>query len=312
MIYLKTYETYFYEFEQDLKYNFENQIPFNSDNILSMLIEGYIQNIDDPEIKKEIEEHWNNVNEGFDWIKKKGAEFTQELSKKSEKAWIWIKKKGEEALQLIKDVLAKMDSVGANILKNLKNKLFSSYVKSEEFAKKVKKTNQPKLKQELSDVKELVQFYTDKFIKLLKDATGKALVGLFGKKELVTEKVTVGKLFKKILSTVEKIPPFSWLNSIAHLAEKGFNKTFEGLSKLSKNLGGPEARVPLIAGLLGILFEYKFKGGFKAGVLKPVAKLLGADPAIGTFITVVSIIATVIAGIHAIDTLAGHKLLGAH
>jgi len=288
MNYIKTYENYFNQFEKDLKYNFENQISFDHNTIMSQLLEGYINNIEDQEIKREIENFYNvneNINEGFDWIKKKGAEFTKELSNKSQKAWQWIKKKSEESLQIIKDVLTKMDSVGVNILKNLKNKLFTSYVKSEAFVKKVKNSEQSKLKQELSDIKNLVQFYTDKFIKLIKDAAGKALVGLFGKKELVTEKVTVGKLFKHILSIVEKIPPFSWLNSIAHLAEKGFNKTFEGLSNLSKKMGGPEAQVPLIAGLLGILFEYKFKDGFKAGVLKPVAKLLGADPTIATFIT---------------------------
>ena len=47
---------------------------------------------------------------------------------------------------------------------------------------------------------------------------------------------------KNVLSTwihgIEKIPPFSWLEKVAKLGERGANKIIEGLSFITNKLGG--------------------------------------------------------------------------
>ena len=111
------------------------------------------------------------------------------------------------------------------------------------------------------------------------------------------------------MKMIESIPPFSWLHELAKNAEKGLNYVIDMMNTISKKMGGPSVVIPITIGLLAILVEYQFKGAAKHGIIW-VAELITANPAFATILTALAYIATTIAGIHAIDKIAGGKIMG--
>ena len=316
---MKQHVPLFEEFEASVMQSYFNEPTEYTDfEIMNILTESYISSIVNVEVYDEIMLAWTQVNES--WIGDKAREFkdkakgvVDKLGDAAKQSWEWVQKNAKAAMEMIKEVANKVTTFTGDILQKGWSKFVGEFMKEPHLKEAVEKEDKNNIVKELGELAKLLKFILVDMPKKLIIAIKDALVGLFTKKEMTLESLneskTYLKIFRNLMRLVEKLPPFSWLHHIASLAEKGIDKAIEGMNGLSKALGGPVVTIPIIIGLLAILIEYQFKGAAK-GAIAWVSGLMTANPALGTVIAALAWIATVIAGIHAIDKLSGGKVLG--
>jgi hypothetical protein len=113
----------------------------------------------------------------------------------------------------------------------------------------------------------------------------------------VAEKLNIIKegsnMLDKLVHGLNSIPPFSWIDKLQKIGEKGANFIIKQLAFITEKLGGPYFELPIIAVLLGIAFEYNMKGLAKSGLLDVVGMF--SVPFVAPVIKMVGFVATMIA-----------------
>ncbi len=286
----------------------------------------------DVDIKTEIFESWEMLNEGFaDKIKDKANQFRQKVFKLQDKlgdvakdAWDKIKKNAKVAVEIIKNVISKIKEFWNKTKDYAINKLVDTIVNLYTFKEKVKEieaTDVTKIHVEFKNLKDVMSWLDKEFMNGFISSIKNALLGLFTKKaehvELATEQLNfllendehsdVSKpleFFKNLMKLVEKIPPFSWLSILASNIEKNIGKVIENLSSMIEQMGGPKIAIPTIIGLISIGVEYGIKSVSKHVIVSFAA------PGLETVLVSIGLVASVIASIHAIDKTFNGKILG--
>lgn len=153
---------------------------------------------------------------------------------------------------------------------------------------------------ELEMLKEVITFYQTKLYITLESQIVNALTKFLTSEEKempVAEKIQIIKegsnMIDKLVHGLNSIPPFSWIDKLQKVGEKGANFIIEQLSFITQKLGGPSFVLPITAVLLGIAFEYNMKGLAKHGLLDVVSMF--SLPFVAPIIKMVGLIATMIA-----------------
>jgi len=219
------------------------------------------------------------INESF-WDKltsrvDKAAEISDVLPDESESMLKKLMKKAGQAVNFIGKLLKSTKEWITNVIKEVMNKVSDSLRKNGKLHEAVKKAVHEDENNFVKDLKvsnSVYKFYKTELLGSLLTKMKDNLGNFLSKEqEPIPENFEYTNEGKNVLSTwihgIEKIPPFSWLEKVAHLGEKGANKIIEGLSFITNKLGGPKFVLPTIAVLLGIAFEYKIKGTIKHGIL---------------------------------------------
>ena len=148
----------------------------------------------------------------------------------------------------------------------------------------------------LNDVKtckEVSVFYTTKFKDCILKDVMKSLHNLFiHKKHVLQEGVDIS-MFDNLIHHLHKIPPFAWLDMLHHKGTQGAHHLINGLSYITKHLGGPSFELPVISSLLGLAFEWNIKGLIKHGLIE--AAELFTIPFIGLVVKTAGNVATFLA-----------------
>ena len=271
--------------------------------------------------------HAGKVNESFTELNENFFDLLKQRYDKAKQVVSNLSDKGKEALQSLvaraKDIMSFIGSIGTiikNAFKDITTKTFEKLKKSlasdKKFTDKIKElynAEKDTLVKDLKVCKDVVSFYKNKFVDSLTKNITDNIKPLLVKNDLpvmATEAMVAegnDNVISKLLGNVAHIPPFSWLHDLAHLGQTAANKVIAGLSKLTQNLGGPAFTLPVIAILLGIAFEYNVKGLAKHGLLHLVAEY--SIPFVGVVINVIGIIATFLAAVSVIDSVAGTNII---
>ena len=191
--------------------------------------------------------------------------------------------------------------------------------------KELAKLDYTSMKDELAHLKETISWWLKNFVKTINDA----IVNAFSKK-LIAECLNVGtdilerlnsftpeKLFEedekgmfgflnKVTSAIEKMPPFNLLAHVKHIAESGSKKFLTKFSDVTKEFGGPGVyEFVAVSAVAGFFIEYFVKhlaiGGAEE-VLSSEA-ILRFLPMAGSLLTVIEIVALVVALVDTLDTI---------
>ena len=153
---------------------------------------------------------------------------------------------------------------------------------------------------ELEIFKDVVTFYKTRFNVALEAQISNSLTRFLSSedKEIpVAEKLNIIKegsnMLDKLVHGLNSIPPFSWIDKLQKIGEKGANFIIKQLAFITEKLGGPYFELPIIAVLLGIAFEYNMKGLAKSGLLDVVGMF--SVPFVAPVIKMVGFVATMIA-----------------
>jgi hypothetical protein len=153
---------------------------------------------------------------------------------------------------------------------------------------------------ELDILKGVVAFYQTKLYVALETQITNGLTKFLSSedKEIpVAEKLSIIKegsnMLDKLVHGLNSIPPFSWIDKLQKIGEKGANFIIKQLAFITEKLGGPYFELPIIAVLLGIAFEYNMKGLAKSGLLDVVGMF--SVPFVAPVIKMVGFVATMIA-----------------
>jgi hypothetical protein len=286
------------ESESDVFYYFINEF-YHSDLITDnerFLIERKIENISEYLIK---ENFFNKLKSGID----KAKNIAKDVNDKGKQALKKIVDAAKEVTDFITKIKNYLSSEIEKILTNTKNKLKEKLSADKNFTNKIKEMLSSDEQAVLRDIKtigEVVSFYRNKLKDSLLNKVTEGLKSFFSntnKEMSVSEKLEFIKesdnVISKLVHGLNKIPPFSWLEKVAHIGEKGTEKIISALSGLTKNLGGPEFTLPIIATIMGIAFEYNIKGLAKHGLIEVTSFF--SIPFVGTLIKSIAFIATLIA-----------------
>jgi hypothetical protein len=196
-------------------------------------------------------------------------------------------------LNKIKEELSKHIS---EVLTNTKNKLKEKLKGNQVFISAVKKEINSDRNAFLHDVKtcsEVSNFYINKFKDSMLNDVMKSLHNLFRTREsLIFEDLDIN-IIDHLVKHLNKMPPFAWLDMLHHKGAEGAAHLINGLSYITKHLGGPEFTLPVISSLLGIAFEYNVKGLIKHGLIE--AAEIFSVPFIGLVIKTAGNVATFLA-----------------
>lgn len=317
MKYINTYSKFKSKNWVDMQYKYLSNINMDNDE---EMFENICINIYNQLSKNEqliIDKHFPDVkiNENF-WSKltsrvDKASEVSNVLSDETESILKKVLRKAGEAFNFVKQIIENIKNFITSIITTVRDKVLNKAKGDKELTNKVKElvsVDKNAFVKDLKTSKEVYSFYKGDFLSSIMKSMKDNLSNFFSKEQepiaeaLINEK---GNVISTMVHGIEKIPPFSWLHKVAHLGEKGADKIIEGLSFLTNKLGGPSFKLPVIATILGIVFEYNIKGAAKSGILS----ILG-DAFTGGLISIISIIATFIAGIIIIDQISGEKILG--
>jgi len=227
------------------------------------------------------------VNEGIvSTLSEKGKEILKKISKTANNIFSFLNKIKEELSKHITEVLT-------NTKEKLKEKLKGDQV----FISAVKKEIHVDKNAFLHDVKtckDVSNFYTNKFKESILNDVMKSLYKLFKVKESLAlfENLDIN-IIENLVKHLHKIPPFAWLDMLHHKGTEGAEHLINGLSYITKHLGGPEFKLPVISSLLGIAFEYNIKGLIKHGLIE--ASEIFSVPFIGLIIKTAGNVATFLA-----------------
>jgi len=161
---------------------------------------------------------------------------------------------------------------------------------------------------EIEVLKDVVTFYQTKFYVALESAIVNGLTNFLSKedKEIpVAEKLTIiteaSNMIDKLVHGLNSIAPFSWIDKLQKIGEKGSTFIIKQLGFITQKLGGPYFELPITAAILGIAFEVNIKGLAKHGLLDVVGMF--SVPFIAPVIKMVGLIATMIATYELVITI---------
>lgn len=208
----------------------------------------------------------------------------------------------------IANLIAKIKHYIENVLNITKNKMVEKLKGDKNFGDKLKEIiakDKNALLKDVDALGKIVKFYKEQLTNKLVQHIKNSLTSILsGDKQPVVENIEYMRMFnenvdmghnviQKLVHGIESLPPFSWLNNLKGLAEKGINYLVEGLSNITEKLGGPKIVIPVISSLLAIAIEYNIKGLIKHGLIEAVAEY--SIPFIAIIIKTVGFIATTIA-----------------
>lgn len=313
----------YYKTNMTLLYNID--ISKSNEIVMSKIVESLYKKLNINERNK-VDIFLNNcnselcdvINESF-WDKltkriDKASEVSNVLPDESEGILKKLIRKAGQAVDFISKILQSIKDWIANMIKDVISKVTERIKGDGKFSESVKKVLKEEENEFIKDLKiagSVYEFYKTDLLNTLVGSMKKSITNF-----LSNEQNPIPENFeyitnegKNVLSTwvhgIEKIPPFSWLEKVATIGEKGANKVIEGLSLLTNKLGGPKFTLPTIAVLIGIVFEYNIKSTVKHGILS-----IFGDAFTGGLLHVISWIATFIAAVVMIDQISGVNILG--
>ena len=270
------------------------------------------------DIKVEIENYLletNLLTEGFfDKLKErfpKAAEVSKVLSDKAEAALGSILTKCKDAVSFVKKINEGIRDFFNQMVERGKT-FFMEQIKSGKLKQKIEeltKTNKSGLISDLKSLKPVISFYKGGFMDKLLGNTEKGVVDFMNSDlEPVAESLVLegANVIATLVHKIESIPPFSWLEKIAKSGEAGANQLISALSDLTKKLGGPEFKLPVIALLIGIVIEQFVKNQAGHWLLD----LAGSTTPFGIAIKGLKMVAFTVSLIVALDATIGTQLLG--
>jgi len=315
-MYIKTFNTYISE---DKFIHLDNVNVTSGNNVMfRQIVESMVESVKDDTIKLEIKNYvQESINEGFfDKLKDrfpKATKVSNAISDKAEKVLGKIIQGAKDLTQFVGKIKDGIKDFFKSVLDKARDKVIQQ-VKKGKLSDKIKELNDKEkdgLKKDLKTGREVTKWYTSEFLKKISNSTDKNF-GKFLKKEQepVTESIIneKGNVIATLVHGIEEIPPFSWLAKVAKVGEAGANKLIDVLSKLTNKMGGPSFELPVIAVLIGIVFEQLVKGQSGHWLLE----LVGSGTPLGLAIKGIKMTALVIACILAIDSVIGDKILGKH
>lgn len=228
---------------------------------------------------------------------------SKDMNQKAKDALEKVVKAANKATDFLEKIKSLLDKHVKLILTNTKDKIKLKLKSNQEFVKTIKtkiSSDKSAFLAELEIMKEVIAFYQTKFylsleskilntISLLLTSDDKD-ISISEKLEMITEG---SNMIDKLVHRLNSKPPFSWLEEIQKIGEKGSNLIIKQLSLITNKLGGPYFDLPVIASLLGIAFEYNIKGLTKHGLLDIISEY--SVPFIGIVVRTVGYIATMIA-----------------
>lgn len=304
MGYLMEFKTYkdFNNFNQKMLILESVRYESNFNNIFFELLNKSNHDI---KIKNEVLS-FISLNESiFSNIKNKMTDVKRKLSDKAYSLLTSLIQKSNDILSLVKSFTNSIRELFKNLILSSKE-YFLKELKIGELKDKIhnlETKNKEGLITDLKSISEVLEFYRKKFINNFSESIEKNLSVELA--EAPNESIKNSKdILSNLIHGIEKIPPFSYLHSIAHNAESGINYLISGLSKLTKAMGGPEFQLPVISLLLALCIEYLVKSTTGHWLLE----MVGPSP-IGMVIKGIKITATCIALFSAIDAIFNAKLL---
>jgi hypothetical protein len=186
------------------------------------------------------------------------------------------------------------------ILTETKNKIKDKLKGDKMFLQAVKKQiniDRNAFMHDILTCKEVSMFYTSKFTESILNSVSKSLRNLLvHKKHDVFEEIKEAlniNVIDSMIQHLHKVPPFAWLDMLHHTGAHGAAHLIHGLSYITKRLGGPEFKLPVMASLLGLAFEYNVKGLIKHGLIE--AAEIFSLPFVGLVVKTAGNVATFLA-----------------
>lgn len=200
----------------------------------------------------------------------------------------------------IKGLLSKQVKL---ILTQTKDKIKSNLKSNQKFITEVKSkmsSDKSAFLGEIEILKDIITFYQTKFYIALESTIISGLTNFLSKEDKevsIVEKLTIlnesSNMIDKLVHGLNSVPPFSWIDKLQKVGEKGSNFIIKQLSFITQKLGGPYFELPITAVILGIAFEVNIKGLVKHGLLDAVSMF--SVPFITPVIKTVGFVATMIA-----------------
>lgn len=286
-------------------------------NIFNKLLEGYRTT---DSVKLEIKEYIVNsniLNESFfDKLKTrfpKAAEVSNKLSDKAESVLGKILQATNDALSFIKKISEGIKDLFMKAIEQGKV-LVKKYISEGKLKEKISEVAEKEKENLIKDIKtsrEVLSFYREKFLGNLLKTSNNNMSDFFSKEQtpvvesmLITEEK--GNVIATLVHSIEKVPPFNWLHSVAKSGEAGANKLIDSISSLTQKLGGNSFKLPVIAVLLGVVLEQLVKANVGGWLLT----LAGSTTPLGMAIKGIKMTAMVIAFISVLDATLGGQILG--
>jgi len=295
--------------EEKLFYHFVD-VYYNSDIISQKQRESILESVNNnlSEFLNE-GEFFNKLKDRYD----KAKEVVKNVPDAAKKSLETIIDAAKSSVDFVKNLISQLNKYIKSILTNTVQKIKDKLKVDQKFKDSLNgllKEKKDGIKKDLLTFKGVLDFYTNKFVDIISskvsDGITKVITSEDGKP--VTEALEMGKnVISTLIHGIEKVPPFNWLNKVKEMGEKGANSIVGAVSYFTKNIGGPEFALPVVAALIGIALEYNIKGLAKTGLIDLIG--LATVPLIATLIKIIAWVATIIAGIMVIDDIGGFKIL---
>jgi len=266
------------------------------------------------------------INENFfDKLKSrydKAATVVKNIPDGAKKALSSVIDAAKSSVEFVKNLVKQLNNSISNILNNTTNKIKNKLLSDNNFINAIKKqatTSKDGIIKDMKTCKDVVSFYKTKLGTILSDKLTNGFTQVVTNDDLpieeklaqIKENLTMGKnVISSFIHGIEKIPPFNMLHKVKELGEKGANYIIKALSYFTKQMGGQEFDLPVVASLIGIAMEYNIKGLAKHGLLDTIGLI--TVPVIATLIKTVAWCATFIAAVMVIDDILGLNILSHH
>jgi hypothetical protein len=316
MRYIKNYKNY----QDDKKIEILEGIKLDSYDTMSVdifnkILKNYKVN---ETIKIEINNYINNniiLNESFfDKFKDrfpKASTVSNLLSDKAESILNSILQKTKDILSFVKKISEGIKELFLNTIE-VSKKYYIDQIKNGKLKGKIEeiaKTKKEGLIRDTQEVKKVIDFYRKEFLSKLINSSQENLSDFLSKEqEPVVESLLLekGNVIATLVHGIESIPPFSWLHKLAQAGEAGASQFIKFLSDITTKIGGPSFTLPVIALIVGVVFEQVVKGQAGGWLLN----LAGSTTPFGMAISGMKMIASFIALLTVIDATIGEKILG--
>jgi hypothetical protein len=277
---------------------------YKVDESIKLEIRNYIQETDIIN-----ESFFNKLKERFP----KAAEVSKKLSDKAEGVLNKVLQASKDAVSFVKKIGEGIKDLFTNVI-NSSKKYYEEQIKGGKLKEKIEELVSSKkegLKKDILEIKKVLDFYRKDFLNKLLSSKDKNMTEFLSKEQepvvesLILEK---GNVIATLVHRIEDIPPFSWLHKVAQAGEAGANQFIKSLSDLTNKMGGPAFTLPVVALIVGVVFEQIVKGEAGGWLIS----LAGAGTPLGMAISGMKMIAAFIALLTVIDATVGEKILGGH
>lgn len=222
------------------------------------------------------------------------------LSRKGKEVLLKICNSVGDVVNLLDKIKTELHSQLKRVLTDTKNKLKTKLQGDQNFIKVVKNhihSDRNAFMKDVMTCKNVSDFYTSKFTESIINSVYKSLRNLLvHRKHDVLDEIKEALNINMIDSVVQhlhKVPPFTWLDMLHHTGSHGVSHLVHCLSYLTKRLGGPEFKLPVMASILGLAFEYNIKGLIKHGLIE--AADIFSIPFVGLVVKTAGNVATFLA-----------------